>query len=417
MRGWSFKLVRVAGIAVYVHWTFLLLVAVFAGSYLLGPEDVPMADRAAAAGRAALFLLSVFGCVILHEFGHAMAARVYGIRTKDIYVLPIGGIARLEGMPRSPIQEFVVAIAGPAVNVAIALVLAMILGIGVLLDVSGAGEGADTAAGGGYGSGSVGTLLSHSLLHQLLFANILLVVFNMIPAFPMDGGRVLRAILAAMMPYEQATLAAVRVGQSVAVVGGLLAIFIGLPLLVLIAVFVFFGAQAELTAAQLRGRLEGLFVRDAMQRRFVALREHDPIGSVTEFARTGEQWDFPVVRDAGVMYEGARATAGLPALVGMITRERLVELLSESNGAASSTPASSVMATDVPTVGPHEPLRVAVERMQARNLSTLPVVERDGQDRRLIGLLTAPGVASVLDWRRRRKPSAQMPTASPMPGR
>lgn len=417
MGGWSFKLVRIAGIAVYVHWTFLLLVAVFAGSYLLGPADVPMPDRAVAAGRAALFLLSVFGCVILHEFGHAMAARVYGIRTKDIYVLPIGGIARLEGMPRSPIQEFVVAIAGPAVNVAIALVLAMILGIGVLLDVSGAGEGADTAAGGGYGSGSVGTLLSHSLLHQLLFANILLVVFNMIPAFPMDGGRVLRAILAAMMPYEQATLAAVRVGQSVAVVGGLLAIFIGLPLLVLIAVFVFFGAQAELTAAQLRGRLEGLFVRDAMQRRFVALREHDPIGSVAEFARTGEQWDFPVVRDAGVMYEGARATAGLPALVGMITRERLVELLSESNGAASPTPASSVMATDVPTVGPHEPLRVAVERMQARNLSTLPVVERDGQDRRLIGLLTAPGVASVLDWRRRRKPSAQMPTASPMPGR
>lgn len=407
MSGWSFKLVRVAGIAVYVHWTFLLLLAVFAGSHLIGSADTPIEARLAAAGRAALFLLGVFGCVILHEFGHAMAARLYGIKTKDIYVLPIGGVARLERMPRSPLQEFVVAIAGPAVNVVIAIVLLLILGLGFAAEVlSQSGSG-------------VGRVLSHGLLGQLLVANVLLVVFNLIPAFPMDGGRILRAALAAMMPYERATRAAVRVGQGVAVLMALFAIFGGAPMLILIAVFVFFGAQAELNSTQFRNRIEGLRVADAMQRRFVALRESDPIGAVAEFVRTGEQWDFPVVRDEPPSPDAGLHSALPPVLVGWLSRERLLELLTDASP-ASATPAAAVMASDPQAADAREPLHAAIERMQSTRSTTLPVVQPDADRRRLVGLLTPASINAALDWRQRRSAvatAAHTPTASPIIGR
>lgn len=179
--GWSIKIARIAGIDVYIHVTFFLLLAWIAMVYYAvgGP---------AAAVEGMAFILALFGCVLLHEFGHALAARRFGIPTPDITLLPIGGVARLQRMPDKPVQEIIVALAGPAVNVVIAIVLFFILG-----GVSDPSEIRD------FGSAEVG------LLSKLAVVNVWLVLFNMLPAFPMDGGRVLRAGLALFMRYSTAT--------------------------------------------------------------------------------------------------------------------------------------------------------------------------------------------------------------------
>ena len=211
----------ISGIPVRIHWTFLLLPiwiyfsSLFAGSGFLS------------AIFGVVFLFAIFGCVLLHEFGHALAARQFGIATRSITLLPIGGVAALERMPKNPFQELWIAVAGPLVNVAIAVLLLPII-----------------------------FFLSHlfyppvqNFLFQLLAVNIILVVFNMIPAFPMDGGRVLRSILAMFMNWVEATRIAVTVGKISAVGLGLLGIFSGNLILVLVAAFVYFAAHSELMMA------------------------------------------------------------------------------------------------------------------------------------------------------------------------
>ncbi len=237
---WSFHLARVAGIDVRVHATFFLLLAWF--GYIYYAEG---GFGAMVLGLA--FILLLFVCVLLHEFGHALAARAYGIHTPDITLLPIGGVARLERMPEKPWQEFVVALAGPAVNVVIALGLFVILG--KFFDLR---ELASVDENGG------------NLLTKLLAINVILVVFNLIPAFPMDGGRILRALLATRLKRGQATRIAAGVGQAMAVVFGLLGLF-GNPMLLFIAVFVFFGAQQEAAYATLKETAEETKVAEVMQ--------------------------------------------------------------------------------------------------------------------------------------------------------
>ena len=222
---WSFHLARIAGIDVRIHATFFLLLAWFGVIYYA--EGGPAALFAGLS-----FIILLFVCVILHEFGHALAARAYGINTPDITLLPIGGIARLERMPDKPWQELVVALAGPAVNVVIAFGLYVVIG-----RFFGLGDLAQLASGGG------------NLLTHLLAINVILVVFNLLPAFPMDGGRVLRSLLAMRMKHARATQIAAVVGQGVAVLFGLLGLFGGSPFLLFIAVFVFFGARAEASYA------------------------------------------------------------------------------------------------------------------------------------------------------------------------
>src|SRR6478672_6355771 len=220
---WSYRLATVAGIQVRVHLTFLLLLGFYAWLYYLD------GGLKAAASGVTLTLL-IFLCVLLHEFGHAFAAKIFGIATPDITLLPIGGIARLARMPANPWQELAIAIAGPAVNVLIAILLWFTV-VGNLP----ASEFSliDTAGG--------------MLSAKLLAVNLLLVGFNMIPAFPMDGGRVLRALLATRLRYVAATRLAARVGQVIAVifVGASLSRW-GTPMLAFIGAFVFLGAQQEL---------------------------------------------------------------------------------------------------------------------------------------------------------------------------
>lgn len=220
MRG-SWKITRIAGIDVSLHWTFGLLMAWVVLAAM-------MSGGVATAINEALFVSLLFGCVVLHELGHALAARTYGIPTNGITLLPIGGVAQLARIPRNPGQELVIALAGPAVNVVIAAFLLVILSVA-------AGLAQVTSM----------SLLTGGLLPRLLAVNIMLVVFNLIPAFPMDGGRVLRAVLAMVVEYSRATYWAARVGQGTAL---LLAIvgFAWNPMLLLIAGFVALAAEAEL---------------------------------------------------------------------------------------------------------------------------------------------------------------------------
>lgn len=221
MRG-SLKIARIAGIGIYIHWTFALLIGYVLALHLGAGETLQVAFK------GLLLVIMVFCCVLLHELGHALAARRFGILTRDITMLPIGGVARLERIPREPRQELIVAAAGPAVNVVIATLLAAALKMT-------------------YGAIPLDYVedVHGNLWAQLMVANVFIVVFNLVPAFPMDGGRILRALLAMRIEYARATKIAARLGQALAVVFGLLALYNQHLVLVFIAIFVFLGAQAE----------------------------------------------------------------------------------------------------------------------------------------------------------------------------
>jgi Zn-dependent protease/predicted transcriptional regulator len=360
---------RIAGIDVYVHVTFLLLLIWVAVEHYLAHGD----PAEAAAGVA--FILVLFGIVVLHELGHALAARRYGVRTRDITLLPIGGVARLERMPEDPRQELVVALAGPAVN----FVLAAGLYVGLAL-----GQGLvplrDVLHVGG------------SFLGQLFWVNVSLGVFNLIPAFPMDGGRVLRALLATRMDYVRATQAAARVGQALALLFGFLGLF-GDPFLVFIALFVWLAAAQESSMVQMRSAMDGMPVMRVTITDFQTLRPDDTLARAVEHVLTGFQQDFPVV-------EGDR-------LVGILTRTDLITGLGR-HGAVGRV--EDVMQRDFATADPRDLLPTALARLQECGCHTLPVV----QDGRLLGLVTADNLAEVLmiqealrDARRRRRGSGR----------
>ncbi len=229
----SWKLTEVAGIGIYVHWSFLILPLLIAGSALSSGSGL------AAAVEAVVFVLAIFGCVVLHELGHALTARQFGIGTRSITLLPIGGVASLDRMPQRPLHELAVALAGPAVNVVIAALLAAVL----------------------LATGTLSTMfntvaISHSFLIRLLWANVGLVIFNMLPAFPMDGGRVLRSILAVFLPHVSATNVAATVGQVMAGLFAIVGILSQQWMLVFVAAFVFFAGRAEAQMAHARPRFK-----------------------------------------------------------------------------------------------------------------------------------------------------------------
>ena len=283
---WSFRIGRIAGIPVQCHVTFLLLVVWIAVSRGL------FTGRPGQALAAVALLLLVFLCVVLHELGHALAARRYGVRTRDITLLPIGGIARLERMPDKPSQELVVAVAGPAVNVVIAVALGLVLH--------------------SLQRPFVDLLMRGSLLESLLAVNVWMILFNMIPAFPMDGGRVLRSLLAMRLPFERATRIASGVGQFVALVFGAVGLFSSNVMLMFIALFVFLAAGEERALVQTRASIQGLPVRDGMLTEFRWLEVSDPLGLAVRYLMAGSQTEFPIVehqRPVGVLSSAALIAA------------------------------------------------------------------------------------------------------------
>src|SRR5437660_11376160 len=237
---WSLPILRISGIQLRFHITFLWLIGWLAfGYYAQGGS--------AAAVAGVLVILLLFGCVVLHEFGHAFAAKAFGINTPDIPLLPIGGVARLERMPEEPVQELIIAAAGPAVNVIIAICLYLVIGTRGLLEP--------------------GTVQGGDLIAQLLTINVVLVLFNLLPAFPMDGGRVLRALLATRLSYARATQIAASIGQGCAFIFGFIGLF-GNPLLLFIALFVYMGASQEAALAQFKDISRSFPVSSAMVREF-----------------------------------------------------------------------------------------------------------------------------------------------------
>jgi len=220
----------VRGVDMFVHWTFLLMLVGIFVFYVYQGVTIPSALMGVG------LILAIFGCVVLHELGHAFMAREFGIPTLDITMYPIGGVARLQRMPREPKQEFLIAIAGPAVNLAIAGLLFL---VNSALEMPGSMAEAMTPGG--------------NVLTMLMWTNLALVVFNLLPAFPMDGGRVLRAALATQMDYRNATHVASLIGQGMAFIFAIYGLFAGLWTLPLVAVFVFMAARQEVQHVMERG--------------------------------------------------------------------------------------------------------------------------------------------------------------------
>ncbi len=348
---WSWKIGRLAGIGIYLHFTFLLLLVWVGVSEFL--PDRSLRDAIGGIG----FILCLFTIVVLHELGHALTARRFGIRTSDITLLPIGGVARLERIPSDPKQELLVALAGPAVNVVLALILLGILALGDR--VSGAAR---------FG------LVGGDFLANLMWINVTLALFNLLPAFPMDGGRVLRALLAMRMNYARATRIAARVGQGMAVLLGLAGLY-GNPNLVFIAVFVWFGAARESGAAQVKSTLSGIHVGRVMITKFGVLAPAETLAHAIEHVRAGSQHDFPVVENGRI--------------VGVLTRENLVAGLARGGPSAS---VGEAMERKVRVAGPMEMVEDVWGRMEEDDCRAIPVVHEN----KLVGLLTSEKLGEYL---------------------
>ena len=268
--GWSLNLGTIAGTTVRVHFTFLLLLVwIWLTHYQIGGTP--------AAWQGVAFIIAVFACVVLHEFGHIAAARYFGISTPDITLFPIGGVARLERMPEEPGQEFVIAVAGPLVNVAIAALIFVLLG---------------GPAGVEQMAGIEDPRMS--FLARLAGVNVFLVLFNMIPAFPMDGGRILRAALAARLSWSRATQIAATIGQGLAFVFGFVGLFYN-PLLIFIGIFVYLAAAAEAQNAQIREVATSVLVADVMITEFARLERSATLDQAIEMLLATTQHEFPVV--------------------------------------------------------------------------------------------------------------------------
>ena len=348
---WSWKIAEVAGIGVYMHATFLLLIGFIVLSHWLQGNTV----EGTAIG--VLFILALFFCVLLHELGHALTARNYGIKTRDITLLPIGGLARLERMPDKPVQELWVALAGPAVNVIISAALF------VGLFATNSLEPLDTLS-----------VSQGSFLERLMVVNVFLVAFNLIPAFPMDGGRVLRALLAMRMEYTRATQIAAGLGQGIAFVFGFIGFFTN-PILLFIAFFVWIGAAQESSMVQMKTSLGGIPVRNAMLTDFQTLNADNVLSRAIELILAGSQTDFPVLSDNRV--------------VGVLTKGDLLLALAKQG---QSTRVGDVMQKEIQILEAQEMLEGAFIRLQHRQCRTAPVLDH-GQ---LVGILTMDNVGELV---------------------
>jgi Zn-dependent protease/CBS domain-containing protein len=353
MMGWSISLGRIAGTEVRIHLTFFLLVAWFAA--VAGAQG-----GQAAAAEAVVFILAVFACVLAHEYGHVLTARRFGIGTRDITLLPIGGVASIERMPEKPGQELLIALAGPAVNVVIAIALFTVFGAHIDTEQLAAGVGNQKI----------------DLVTRLALVNVMLVVFNMIPAFPMDGGRVLRALLSYSMDRARATRIAATIGQAAAFGLGFLGLF-GNPILLFIALFVFLAATHESYAVELGEATKGVAARKATITSFATLDTEATVGQAVEALLATTQREFPVVD-------------GLGQLRGILTRDGMIRALSQTGPA---TPVLDVMERDVVTVNSRAPLSQAVTALQTSGRPLVGIVDDQA---RVVGIITLENLAEYM---------------------
>ena len=349
---WSVKIGTIAGTAVRIHITFILfLVYIWGASYASGGAD--------AAWSGLVFMVLLFLCVLAHEFGHIFTARSFGVATPDVTLLPIGGVARLERIPEEPREEFLIAISGPLVNVAIALVLMTFAGADMQTSHLAAVESTRV-----------------SMIDRLASVNLFLALFNMIPAFPMDGGRVLRALLAIRLGFARATEIAATIGQWFAFALGFIGLFTN-PLLIFIAIFVYLAAASEAQLVAVRAMSRGVPVGSAMMTQYASLTPDSPIEEAISALLRTSQTEFPVVDASG-------------HLVGLLTRNDMIRALKEHGPDAR---VADAMTTDVPTITNRSRLDEAFRILQEKAAPAVAVVDAAG---RLVGLITSETIGEML---------------------
>lgn len=271
---YSLQLGKIFGIKVQIHWTFLILLGWIVFSNIRADSGAEQTLW------SVLFILTIFVCVTLHEFGHALAAKRFGIKTRDITLLPIGGLARLESIPEKPKEELIVAIAGPVVNILIVAALYPLAHFSSDINYI----------------QQLSSITSANFIFNLMFINLWLAVFNLIPAFPMDGGRVLRALLSFKMERHKATAIAARIGQLFAI-GFVLLGFFGNPFLIFIGLFIFLGAQAEAEYTQAKSILKGFTVNDVLMKQYQTIESSDTIKSAVQLLLNGQCKNFLVMEN------------------------------------------------------------------------------------------------------------------------
>ncbi len=339
--GGSLSLGRYFGIKVQVHWTFLLIIAwaIYVGWSRGGTVESVLWTIA--------FVLAIFACVVLHEFGHSLTAKRYGINTRKITLLPIGGVASLERMPEDPKQELLVAVMGPVVNVVIAFLLYFF--VRSQFDVFQNPEQAQEF---------FQTINQNNFLLYLFITNVLLVVFNAIPAFPMDGGRVLRALLSFQMDRVRATQIASNLGQIIAV----FFFFIGFvynPILIFIGLFVFFGASSEYAMIQQMSVLKGHRVREAMMSQFTTLNPEDNLKKIADMLLAGTERHFIVTREEN-------------EIAGILYNDSIVDAFRNKK---TDVTVGDLMKTDFKPVAPDEDLSEIYRSVQSRQHNFFPVTD------------------------------------------
>lgn len=374
---------RLFGIDVKVHWSFVLVLAFGAFLYGTGPAGWLIGGL-----YGVVTMLLLFVCVTLHEYGHALTARRFGIQTRSILLLPIGGVANLERMPEKPIQEFLIVIAGPLVNFAIAALLVPVVFL----------FGSEAAAGLGQSRVFFDNLAAPGPLNLLLYlflTNVLLGFFNLLPAFPMDGGRLLRSLLAMAMPYVQATRYAVLVGRLMAVAFALFGIVSGNISLLLIAFFVYVGGSAELEAVSSRAVLRGVRAGAALTPGAAVLYSSERVQRAMDLAMNTYQTDYPVLDLGG-------------RLAGVLTRQRLIHALREV-GPEARVVDVMLPAAEIPECTPATDLAAVWETMSQRGSRVVAV--REGEQ--FLGILTSDDISEVfqvmgaaMEGRQRRQPPA-----------
>jgi Zn-dependent protease len=371
---WSLTLGTVRGIKIRIHVTFLLIIpwAAYNWGIVLG-RGWPGALY------GIVFTSIIFLCVVLHELAHSLVATFYGVRVREIELSPIGGLAKMDSMPEKPYQEFVMALAGPLVN----LIIAVPLGWVVLLLI------------GSRSIMSLGHLIYlmskpswQGFILNLFATNVLLALFNLLPAFPMDGGRVLRSALTWGVGQRQATRWAARVGQGLAAIMVLAGLLTGNLMLPLIAVFVFFGAQQEERLTELQALLSNLLVSQALITPCPTLAAEETLDTVLQRAMRGHPAPFAVV-------EGER-------LLGLLTRSDITSAL-EVYG--PNVRVGDIMRREFPTVSPTDTLVHARQLMATSGLRGLPVTEGG----RLLGMVTARQIHEIYGFlsAQQRKPQSQ----------
>ena len=369
--GWSYRIATIRGIDLKVHVTFAFLVLIVASNWAsLGVSGVLF-------GSGLIVLL--FGCVTLHEFGHALAAQRYGIPVREIVLLPIGGIAFLGRAARDPMQELVIAAAGPAVNVAIIALLAPVLYL--------IGEPLSPAPALLRPGGATPSLAE--ALHWLVGANISLVLFNLIPAFPLDGGRILRGLLGLRMEWSRATQWATRIGQGLAMAMAAWGFTQGNLMLVIIAAMVFFASSATNAEEQGQSVLATQRVGDACNRDAIMLSESDRVSTVIHYLLTSYQPDFAVMRG--------------PRLLGVVRRSQVLAALATRDGDA---PVSALM-VDAVSISADQSL-AETRQLLAESPSSVAAVFADS---RFIGLVSAEDIAEAQAVLSFVRPAAPQPPA------